>query len=286
MAVLPEFFRKAVVAIGIQDASRTHWIATGFIVGRQVPSNPARSYLFLITNKHVIASKERIIMRFNNENGSGICDVSLTLNDKNGYNNYSAHPTKSIDVVACALHAGNIRNANSELSWFNLDTHALTLKQMRETGVDEGSLVYSIGFPMGKVLDRIKAPFIRMGCVSRIADAFSGVGDSSYFIDAQSFPGNSGGPVVNKPEQISIKGTPHNSSANLIGVLNSYLPYKEDLISQQTGEVVMRLHENTGLTKVYPVDCIMDVVNMEMQRCWPADVSSSRLQTVGDQQSA
>ena len=270
MAVLPEFFRKAVVAIGMPDGSITRWIATGFIVGKPVPDNSGRSYLFLITNKHVINGKERIVMRLNKETGSGVCDIPITLKDANGHRHYSAHPNESVDVIACALHAGNIRNAHSELSWFSLDTHSLTLNRMRETGVDEGSLVYSIGFPMGKVLDGIKAPFIRMGCVSRIADAFSSVGDSSYFIDAQSFPGNSGGPVVNKPEQISITGTPCNSSANLIGVLNSYLPYKENLISQQTGEVVMQLHENTGLTRVFPVDRIIDVVNMEIQRCWPS----------------
>ena len=85
-------------------------------------------------------------------------------------------------------------------------------------------------------------------------------------IDAQTFPGNSGGPIISRPEPLSIMGTPSNNSSNLIGILSAYLPYKDVLISQQTGEVQMVQTENSGLTVVHPVDRIKEVVEMEWQR--------------------
>ncbi len=267
MAVLPEFFRRSVVAIGQKsNGSAIRWFATGFVVGRKERETPDMFSLYLITNRHVVLGKNAIVLRFNLDVGNGVSDVTIPLSNTSGGTLYSLHPTDSVDVAACALHAGNITNAHSELSWFELDRHALTLEKMRNSGVDEGSLVYALGFPMGIVLDSIKAPFIRLGCVSRIADAFQGVGDSSYFVDAQTFPGNSGGPVVNKPEPMSIAGTPCNTSANLIGILNAYIPYRDNLISRQTGEVVMQHRENTGLTRVYPVDRILEVVEIERNR--------------------
>ena len=106
-----------------------------------------------------------------------------------------------------------------------------------------------------------------MGCVSRIQDAFLLQKSNPIFlIDAQTFPGNSGGPIISRPEQMSIVGTPTNSCANLIGILSAYLPYKDVLISQQTGEVQMVQTENSGLTVVHPVDRIKEVVEMEWQR--------------------
>ena len=137
---------------------------------------------------------------------------------------------------------------------------------MKESGVDEGGFVYAIGFPMGIVSDYIKAPFVRLGCISRVEDAFNGIGDSSYYVDAQTFPGNSGGPVVSRPELASVAGTNHNERASLIGILNSYKPYIDYLISQQTGKPVMVHRENSGLTKVFPVDWIKEVIEIEEAR--------------------
>ena len=181
---------------------------------------------------------------------------------------YSAHEHDGTDIVAIRIEPQVLINDRSIWGAFDLEEHALTLEQMQMTGVDEGTLVYSLGFPMN-IVDKIKAPICRLGCISRIFDAFllAKKGKPIYLVDAQTFPGNSGGPIVNRPEQISITGTVHNESANLIGILSSYIPYKDTLVSQQTGEARMIQTENSGLTIVHPVDRIKEVVELEWIRC-------------------
>ncbi len=60
--------------------------------------------------------------------------------------------------------------------------------------------MYVLGFPMNMV-DSIKAPICRIGCIARFADAYIRRKENPVFlIDAQTFPGNSGGPVISRPE--------------------------------------------------------------------------------------
>lgn len=265
MSMIPKHYKNAVLAIGTQlPNGRARWFASAFIVGKKVVSDTSRANIYLITNKHVVDGFDNILLRFNSKDGSGVKDMPCTLR-VGKIECFSRHPSESVDIVACKLHGGNVQSV-ANLSWFDIDDNALTLSQMQSSGVDEGCFVYAIGFPMGLVSDSIKSPIVRLGCISRIEDAFGGIGDSSYYVDAQTFPGNSGGPIVSRPELASVAGTNHNARANLIGILNSYVPYVDSLVSQQTGEIVMVHRENSGLTKVFPVDRIKEVVDIEEHR--------------------
>ena len=151
---------------------------------------------------------------------------------------------------------------------------------MQNTGVNEGSLVYALGFPMDLV-DPIKVPICRLGCISRVTDAFLlKKGAPIFLVDAQTFPGNSGGPIVSRPEHISIDGTPSNTSANLIGILSAYIPYRETLYSRQTGRDRMIQEENSGLTIVHPVDRIKEVVELEWARIETQKKATSDIATL------
>jgi hypothetical protein len=67
---------------------------------------------------------------------------------------------------------------------------------------------------------------------------------------------------------LSIENQKFKSNSNivdrnyLIGVLNSYIPYQETLISTQTGKPRFIQEENSGLTEVFSVDYILDVIEM------------------------
>lgn len=268
MSAIPGFFKNAVVALGVVPVGpqNPQWIGTGFLVGRKDGKNQGKSFVYLVTNKHVVQGRMKMLMCINRSDNKGVLHLPIDIVGQNGKPCYSAHLHQTVDVVAMELNGPALENVHGQINWFDLDDHALTLAKMKSTGVDEGCLVYALGFPMGIVESALKAPFLRLGCISRIEDAFAGIGDSSFFVDAQTFPGNSGGPIVSRPESIAIQGTQCNGSANLIGVLNSYLPYKDYLISRQTGETVMQHQENSGLTRVYPVDRIIEVVDMEFHR--------------------
>ena len=85
-------------------------------------------------------------------------------------------------------------------------------------------------------------------------------------IDSFIFPGNSGGPVVTKPEQISITNTQSIMSSLLIGMVSSYIPYEEVAISEQTGKRRMVFQENSGLAVVVPIDVIQETVDHALSK--------------------
>jgi len=274
MSMIPKRYINAVLSIGEQlPNGNNRWFASAFIVGKKVASDPSKSNIYLITNRHVVNDRDKILLRFNSKDGSGVKDMPCTLKDGN-VERFSRHPSHDIDVVACKIHGGNVQSV-ANLSWFDIDDDALTLSQMQSSGVDEGCFVYAIGFPMGIVSDLIKAPIVRLGCISKVEDAFGGFGGSSYYVDAQVFPGNSGGPIVSRPELASVGSTNHNSQANLIGIVSSYIPYTDSLISRQTGKTVMVHRENSGLTNVFPVDRIKDVIQIEEERVRLANADST-----------
>jgi len=287
MAIIPESFMNAVVALGVDTSeNKKHWIGTGFIVARKDLNLPSFSTYYIVTNKHVIQGQSKIYVRFNSFGESFIKDYPINLYDDKGNPMYSSHPNVGSDILTFQIRPETLLNDKSIWGAFDLEDHALTLEQMKETGVEEGSLVYALGFPMNLV-ENIKTPICRLGCISRIMDAFIlKQGTPLFLVDAQTFPGNSGGPIVSRPEHISITGTPVNSNANLIGILSAYLPYRDTLISQQTGEARMIQTENSGLTIVHPVDRIKEVVELEWQRLNPPAHLMQEQETVGKKQTA
>lgn len=266
MSIIPSFFMDAVVAIGSIVNGEKRWIGTGFIVGRKEEKDPSLSTYYIVSNKHVFNASNSILVRFNAEGQTIVKDYNINLVDESGNKQYSEHPNNSTDVAAIQIVPQTLINDRSVWAGFILDDHSLTLDRMEKSGVDEGSLVYVLGFPMSIVGD-IKAPICRLGCISRIKDAFILKNQQPQFlIDALAFPGNSGGPVISRPELVSITGTPHNNDANLIGILSANIQYKDHLVSAQTGQTIMIREENSGLVVVHPVDRIKEVVEIEYER--------------------
>lgn len=86
------------------------------------------------------------------------------------------------------------------------------------------------------------------------------IGWGQVFCLGIDFPGNSGGPVIIKPEFTHIEGTKSQNESRLIGLVKSYIPYTDVAISPQTGRPRVVFEENTGLTNVEPVDYIIDTI--------------------------
>ena len=267
MAIIPKFFMDAVVALGVTSPNGgKKWIGTGFLVERKEKTDPNQSTVYLITNKHVVKNNPVIYVRFNSLGDRFIMDYPVPLLDEAGNMLYSEHLHPSTDIIALQISPQTLIKDKSIWAAFDLNKHALTLTQMKDTGVQEGSLVYGLGFPLG-IVDVIKSPVCRLGCISRIWDSFVRIKEfPTFLVDAQAFPGNSGGPIISRPEMVSINGTPSNQSANLIGILSSYISYRDALVSQQTHQPVMFREENSGLTVVHPVDRIKEVVELEWER--------------------
>lgn len=261
MAIIPKFFIDAVVALGEKNnGSQTNWIGTGFLLNRKVDNNDhVRPYL--ITNKHVVEDKKELIVRLKEKGLDNLKDCELNLQDENGNPLYKFHSNSKIDIAAIPLNGKYFEDNNLDFSSFDIDVNAMTTSELRDNGVDEGELIYMIGFPLGLVNVKSGVPISRLGCIGRMSENQINE-EHNILVDIQNFPGNSGSPIVLRPENISIKGTKSLNRSVLIGIVHSYIPYRESLVSTQTGKVVEVRTENSGIANVHPVEYIREIIDM------------------------
>lgn len=275
MALIPNFYIESVVTISIMVNNSKQCIGTGFLVGDLMENTDgSKKYgLYLITNKHVVKNRDQIFIGFNQNGGTSSYDFPAKLSDGHRLF-YSAHINPQVDIIALSINASFLNNMNAKYHFFPLDEQAFTVSDMKNNGVFEGDLVYSLGYPLNLGNTSQKNPICRLGCISRVSDLYiPGNPEVNFLVDAQSFPGNSGGPVVLRPELSAVIGSKSQPNAALLGILHSYIPYKDALISHQTGETYSITQENSGLTNVHPVDYIIDVVNLERTRVGDSNIS-------------
>lgn len=174
---------------------------------------------------------------------------------------WDGHPSPEIDIATFSINPEILKEDNAEFGFFKLDEHVMSIEDMIAEGVSEGDGLYVLGFPMGIVAPQKKHVIARAGVIARIRDVLERH-QKNYLIDANVFPGNSGGPVVIKPEMMSIDGTKSINRAALIGIVKSYVPYNDVAISQQTGNVRVVFQENSGLALVETVDSVKETVEI------------------------
>jgi hypothetical protein len=148
-----------------------------------------------------------------------------------------------------------------QVAWFESETHVANVDRMRELGFAEGDFVYVLGFPMGLVGEHRNTVIVREGIVARIRDTLVGA-SQTYLVDSFVFPGNSGGPVISKPEVHSIRGTSAIGAAYLIGIIRAYVPFVDVAVSMQTRRPRVTFEENSGLGEVHPIDCVQAAIEI------------------------
>lgn len=266
MALIPPFFFDCVVAIGQQkpDGSK-HWIGTGFLFGKfvqQKPDNQKEYKIYLVTNKHVLLNQNSVLLRFNPQDDQPAKDYPAQLIDKDGKQLWTGHPKDNVDVAVIGINGTKLQEEGMKFHFFQSDEAVFTKDKLIEMETTEGDYVYVLGFPMGLVAIDRQHVILRSGAIARIRDLFEGR-STDFIVDALVFPGNSGGPVVLRPEMVSIQGTKSNMNAGLIGVIKSYIPYQDIAVSQQTNRPRIIFEDNSGLSLVEPVDYIFETIDQD-----------------------
>ena len=262
MALIPPPFFDCVVAIGKPNPDGTKsWIGTGFLFGKysNTREDKQKEYtIYLVTNKHVLVNQTDIVLRFNPQNDQAAMDFPIKL-ISNGKMIWTGHPNINVDVAAFRINAQKLRDVGMKFHFFLSDETVFTKDDLIKIETHEGDSIYVLGFPMGLVAPDRQHVILRGGAIARIRDLFEGR-STDFVVDAMVFPGNSGGPVILRPEITSIEGTKSNNRSCLIGVIKSYIPYQDVAISQQTKRPRVIFEENTGLSLVEPVDYIFETI--------------------------
>jgi len=249
--------KKTVVFLGkITDKGEIDPNATGFLVNIQ-------GIFHLMTAKHVVKEfkngkftdkfiDEGMWVFFNTTDGKiGLRSIG-DIKKKFGIN-WVFHENKDVDIAIIP---------------FGLDVQKDDVKTIPENlffSTDRLFELYDAFFlsyqPGIKPKDRI-SPVIRKGTISLIND------DKTFYLDGFAFPGNSGSPVFLKPSPIrfdeggiSLGGDP--LGGKFIGIIGEYLTYREVAISTQTGRPRVVFEENTGLSKVWSVTFINQIIESD-----------------------
>ena len=275
MALIPPNYLNSVVALGgpSQDGSM-QYTATGFLYGHPTgitdENGKPEFWLFLITNRHVSerasTNDSEIHARFNRPMGAEPNIYPIPSKETYGSTSWIVHPNPDADVAVLLINGQQLGKDGIEFSFFAGGTHTVfTLDQARESGVSEGDGIFVLGFPLGEAGKERNYTVVRQGIIARIQDWLNG-NAQTFLIDASIFPGNSGGPILLKPEITSIQGTKSNDRCGLIGMVSSYLPYREVAVSQQTGRPRMIFEENSGLGVVVPFNVIEEAIEFAVGR--------------------
>lgn len=259
MAIIPMNFLDAVVSIGIRKGSSISWIGTGFFVTRRL-SDPTKGKPYLVSNKHVFQSSDKIVIRMREKGTDVLKEMDASLISKDGSPIFRTHELEDVDIAVLPLNAKVISENHLDFPYFDIDEQSMTSNELRDNGVDEGALIYMLGYPMGLVNKGSNLPICRLGCIARMSETQIRE-QHNILVDIQNFPGNSGSPIVLRPELMSIKGTKAQSRSVLVGIIHSYIPYRENLINSQTGQVVEIKSENSGIANVHPVEYIRDIID-------------------------
>ncbi|RDV05531.1 S1 family peptidase [Undibacter mobilis] len=234
---------------------------------RRPGPNQKKGYeVYLVTARHVIEAHRK----------SGKTEVQVRINPKDpktpiqqfkipdrpnpGEATWFFHPDNDIDIAIVRVNFEALYPLGYEPSFFLGDTNALTKARLIDRQVSAGDGTFVLGFPMNLAGSQKNHVIVRQGVIARISEMLEGA-SKTFMIDALVFPGNSGGPVVLRPEIVAIDGTKSQPSANLIGVVTSYKPYTDVAVSPQTGRPRIAFEENSGLAEVLPIDYVDETID-------------------------
>lgn len=217
-------------------------IGTGFLV------RTANKHILLVTAKHVLQSPiqvgSRIAYRLNTLAGG-----SAIVWDDDLSKGLGGWFLSSASDLACRF-----------IAWPN-SAKLVTLTRdnfIADGALSAGAPVLVLGFPLGLRSAEHPRPIARHGIVGR-------VDRDNVLADAFVFPGNSGGPVIYSPYLKVGQGlnSPLLNEEKLIGVVSSFIPYRETAVSQQTQRPRVVFEENSGLSNVVPVSMLVELLELD-----------------------
>ncbi len=291
-ALLPSYMINSVVAIGATTNTnppgqppKLEWktFGTGFFYGYKAKDDPdptRRQYaVYLVTAGHVIsefrasqqasASPVTLAARINsNDPTEPAQKFEMPDHLPNGEATWFFHPkmtpsTPDHDIAAAQVNPDEIKKLGA--GFFTNDEATADTKKLTNIGAAAGDGVFVLGFPMNLAGEQRNYVIVREGIIARIAELLDKA-SGTFLVDSFVFPGNSGGPVILKPEVAAIQGTNANRTAFLIGVVIDYRTYTDMAISQQTHHPRITFEENSGLADVIPVDRVDEAIAAHQSR--------------------
>ena len=172
-------------------------------------------------------------------------------------------------MAVLPVNIDSLRLRSYGVSFFTDDEQVANIAKLNDIKVAAGDGTFVLGFPMNLIEDKFNAVIVRQGVIARIEDMLNSNSDA-FLINSFVFPGNSGGPVILRPDTAYVSGTPSQTKSYLIGMVVAYQPYIDIAVSEQTQRPRITFEENSGLAAVLPTDYIAHAITADNRKRQPA----------------
>ncbi|MGA9882942.1 MAG: trypsin-like peptidase domain-containing protein [Candidatus Acidiferrales bacterium] len=237
--------------------------------------------MYLVTAKHVlldqngrVRSGPMVLLSYSKDpkdSGTNILVADMTKLSEDG--EVKLHPTADVAVVHIGDTAENVQGGTTaskgppNSGTFHtipgvvvrnaapgglLSLSIDTIKKYSDVLVANEVLLFgyptSLGIQGSPQLDPSR-PLLRSGIIAGLNPA-----SKSIIIDCPSYPGNSGGPVV------EIDRSAFTAKSNVIGVVSQFVPFEEKSLNYPIPYQNVSI-SNSGYTIVTPMDYVLELVN-------------------------
>lgn len=238
---------------------------TGFFVAVRDSKNPDRSFVYLVTAKHVLQTPDhkswlpKIFLRLNTRTGSSeIIEIPLSFSgvDRTVF----LHSDPSVDLAAIPGLPDQ-----GQFDFKALPEEIITTEQdFKSLGITEGSEVFFTGLFSPYLGTRKNYPVVRFGRVSLITDEkirFVDRDAQLYLVESGSYGGNSGSPVFfylgsDRNPGMLVVGPP---ILKLAGVMSGSFLDLQPVSSVETARVNVA-PSNMGIAAVVPAYILRELL--------------------------
>lgn len=235
--------KKTVLYIGSYDKSGSPvFNGTGFLAVYD-------DHTYIITAKHVVTGlkesckDDEIAFFCNTKDGKGISIMQDWIQRRTN-SNWILSETADVAMMPYVL-TDNVDARTIPQDFF---VPANDLVELEEA--------FYISYQPGLETAGRITPIVRSGAISIINE------DNTFVLDAFVFPGNSGSPVFVKPSVLN-DSVSASQSCKFIGLVSSYLPYRDVAVSAQTKQARIIFEENTGLATIVSAKAIQDLIKSD-----------------------
>lgn len=258
---------------------------TAFLVWvkEKVPDGEPVGFCYLVSAKHVLAPilsdpSQPLSVRFTSQADKKPRVIPFQTYQFKG-KRWIEHDNPAIDIAAAPLTIFGIKD-KLKLGYHWVETRSDqffgTSELLREYSVRPGDRVFTLGL-IPHLYDEAKTEpnlvLARFGSVSLLVDeeiSLPGGKQKVYFLDCPAFGGNSGGPAFLLLERSKSGAFESSWRIALLGVVTEFIPsplrMKEVDTSGVAKQKLLQLIENTGISKVVPVDYLCDMLFSEEQK--------------------
>lgn len=239
--------KESVIFLGFIKNGVPVFSGTGFLI--QVDD-----VFYIVTAKHVVENNYEGMYIFLNAKNFGVNFKPISETLRQGLS-WKKHADSTVDIALLPFPL----TPNDKSKFIPSSLFIQKMSDVPEL-VDLFFLSFQPGITEIKKDNAIN-PITRKGTVSRINP------DKTFFMDGFAFPGNSGSPVFILPNPIKIRDNKVElddpAEIKLAGIIGAYVPYKDEAVSRQTGELRAIFTENTGIALVHSTILLQEIIESD-----------------------